>query len=110
MSKPLDREGFVEKYVGAAKVLHQCNLARGEGKTYDGKLYGAAMLAFGEMAADLDALLAQERERCAKIAASASYMSTSSPPGGNFGGPSSCEYGCGAVIAAAIRRGQEGGG
>ena len=45
----------------------------------------------------------EERERCAKIAEQNVYMSSAADNGGNYGGPSCCEYGCGDVIARAIR-------
>lgn len=45
----------------------------------------------------------RERERCAKIAERNAYMNHDADTGGNFGGPGRCEYGCGEVIARAIR-------
>lgn len=38
------------------------------------------------------------------IAERNTYMGTRCDPGGNFGGPGCCEYGCGKVIAGAIRK------
>lgn len=48
----------------------------------------------------------------AAIAAQNTYMSKTALPGadGGFGGPSSCEYGCGHVLAAEYLRRAGGGG
>lgn len=43
-------------------------------------------------------------ERAAGVAKRNVYMGKECDEGGNFGGPASCEYGCGDVIADAIRQ------
>lgn len=54
----------------------------------------------------------RERERAvweeaAKLADRCTYMSPNPLPGGSFGGPARCEYGCGAVIADECRSKKE---
>ncbi len=43
-------------------------------------------------------------ERAAAIAERNRYMGSECDPGGNYGGPEFCEYGCGQVIAVAIHQ------
>ena len=58
---------------------------------------------------DLDGVWNEALEAAAHIAERNVYMSNKADDGGNFGGPASCEYGCGHVIAAAIRALKTGG-
>lgn len=61
-----------------------------------------------QLVIDLAALLASTERRvleeAAAIAKRNTYMSKTADDGGDFGGPASCEYGCGDVIAELLLR------
>lgn len=90
---------------------------RAEASLFLNSLNGYDGACIGDIAQekDIDRLLAYKQqarrealEEAVRVARANTYMGKEASDGGNFGGPASCEYGCGGVIADAIDRLREG--